>query len=254
MLLKPKNLEEMTAQLRELPADRRRVIILAGRHLNEGTRTLAVRHHKEWEKHGAVAIGMPPYWTPHGFYHKLMQTIHKGLPGLSMFSPGPDDSKVIRHLAESGFDVPVVNFHGTPKAGYGGYVMYEIHPTESRVILPENWRLFESGKNMQEKYPEARFVYDSNSTDPQEVLVEYHYEPASESQNKQTLTRNVRKTIEENPVFVMPSTQINLEYLTHPGISRAALKTFEEQHHERFLELLAGLSRNGLGKNGGKHP
>jgi hypothetical protein len=97
MLLKPKNLEDLTVQLHALPKEKRNVIVLVGRHLNEGTLNLAVRHHKDWEKKGAVAVRIPPQWTPHGFYHNVLKAIRKGLLGLSFFRPSPEDSKVITH-------------------------------------------------------------------------------------------------------------------------------------------------------------
>ncbi|MBI5036703.1 hypothetical protein HZC09_05160, partial [Candidatus Micrarchaeota archaeon] len=68
MLVKFKTLKELRKKLTAIPEEKRKVIVLVGRHLNEGTYQIAVKHHDAWEKEGAVAVQIPPGWTPQGFW------------------------------------------------------------------------------------------------------------------------------------------------------------------------------------------
>jgi hypothetical protein len=127
--------------------------------------------------------------------------------------------------------------------------VYEVHPNKSRIVLPDKWVMFKPGKKMLETLPNARFVHDSYGAHPHEILVEYHYEPSSDT-SRQKYAKKVNDAIHHNSnVFVEPSPQTSIDYLAHAGISRDALETFSEKHHGRFLELLAGLSKKGLAQD-----
>ena len=250
MLLKPKNLEEMTRQLHALPENQRRVIVLVGRHLNEGTRTLAVRHHNEWEKHGAVAVCVPAIWTPHGFYHDVKRQIQQGLDRNTDFRHGPDDIELVKRINESGFDVPIVNFHGTPDPRTSGFLAYYMKTNDSRLKLPENWIRYEPGNNLSNDHPNVHVVHAEMDLAPFEMLVEYHFEP-DYKRMRSTLSERIIKAMSSNPLaHILNSPQLSTEYLDMRNIGRNSLKTFAENHHEHFLELLDGLSKNGLQMDG----
>lgn len=85
MIIRPKNLEDMRKQLSALPESSRRVVVLVGRHPNEGGPNIAKRHHEEWEKHGAVVVHIPPQWTPHGLW---WNTVLKATRDQSLFIRG----------------------------------------------------------------------------------------------------------------------------------------------------------------------
>lgn len=49
MILRPTGKRSMIEMLQALKPEQRKVIVLAGRHLNEGTDLIAEKHHQEWE-------------------------------------------------------------------------------------------------------------------------------------------------------------------------------------------------------------
>ena len=67
------SLEKLAERLRAIPEEKRKVLVLVGRHPNEGTINIARRHHGDWEKHGAVVVQIPGKWTPHGFWNQAMK-------------------------------------------------------------------------------------------------------------------------------------------------------------------------------------
>lgn len=227
MILKPKSLEEMQSTLRALPKEKRKVIVLVGRHPNEGTTNIAVHHHKEWEKHGAVAVRIPAEWTPHGFWHRVERENLSKEQAQRLFESTPTDFEIIKTLSQSRFEVPVVNFHGTAIMDKqdahhlvkGTKLEYQIAP-DSKLVHP----LFQK-------------TYSPHGQN--EVVVEFFFKGARG--DKKRADALLKRMIITNMY------QLGQNYLGHGGITREALDSFSRDHSASFETVLKHLARTGLG-------
>ncbi len=231
MILKPRNFEEMVNGLHELKPHKRRVIVLVGRHPNEGTINIAKRHHTEWEKHGAVVVRIPAQWTPHGFWHAALRKGDKVTPEevQRAVSTVPQDAILASHLCEAGFDVPFVDFHATTESAYNSPQLhfYVYKPT----------RLF--------RYSSFKFR-KRVQPHPNAVVAEYYFhDPTKDRRNawnnlRGSLLRfdNARKG------------QLNPTYLAHNRISRYYLDYFSSKFAPGFKAMLAHLAETGLAPRG----
>lgn len=263
MILKPKTLEEMHAQLSTLPEEQRRVIVTVGRHPNEGTLNLALHHHKSWEQHGAIVVQIPPTWTPHGSYKKILNDVmkRKSLPRqiyeklylrfkkqptkkiteelnaeIKKLAHIPGDSEITEYLDENGIKVPVVHFHSTmrgPQHGTG--LTISVSRWGSKIHRVVNLT------------PSTKMYLINFPLHPADVLVEY------------SCAGKVPKSGKSLKFFANTKRsghgQVNASYL--PGgdevgssvITKKAIVDFEKEHANTFNMLLAHLSKTGLKQN-----
>ncbi|MEW5955498.1 MAG: hypothetical protein AB1626_03100 [Candidatus Micrarchaeota archaeon] len=132
-LLRPRSERQITAKLAELPEEKRRVVILVGRHPGEGSTRAAEKLHRAWEKLGAAAVKIPASMTPDGFWRmardtfdrnprKARQLVHR-LP--------PSDHELIEKISGE-FGVPVISLHGTPHVGRSYFMTLGVAP-DTRV-------------------------------------------------------------------------------------------------------------------------
>ncbi len=242
MILKPKTLPEMVEQLKKLPREKTRVIILVGRHPNEGTINLAVHHHEDWARHGAVTIRIPPAWTPHGFWHSQDLSSEDKNKVEEEVRKIPTDSEIITHLSENGFNVPIVNFHSTPL------------PTLSEQDLKLVFRAIPKGKATSLTlmfHPRTRLpkgppmesfgtVYDGLDVPLNELLIEWKFHSRG---------ANTQKAMQYVPlVHDIYSFRQDLSpyYLGAGKPRRESILQFKKEHGEKFLPLIKFLAENGL--------
>ncbi len=215
MILKPRNMEELIKHVQDLPAKQRKVIVLVGRHPNEGTNNLAVRYHKEWEKEGTVVVRIPPQWTPHGFW-KQVEDSRKRLPQKEwveqerdrlekQLAETPDDGQVIAALKANRIRSPVVNFHST-------HINSRIDSSEPYLLIEPSSR--RGGKT-----------------------VEFFYRGRPAAFTAQRRAGNAPRLKGDT------HGQLTKEYLYHSIITREDLKEFKEHCAERFQVMLGELSR-----------
>ncbi|MFH0713255.1 MAG: hypothetical protein V1722_01955 [Candidatus Micrarchaeota archaeon] len=247
MILRPKNLKEMEAQLRAVPADKRKVIVLVGRHPNEGTTNIAVRHHDDWEKEGAVVVRIPGEWTPHFIWDKVLkgkfnQKAQKEMRRRLLFTP--NDRKVERFLYDSGFQVPIVSFHGTSAKDIFG--VSESHSGEIKYALALKSRLHEHPLFIASKHASG------SDAPPNVMTVEYFYDSVYKD------PKLLRLRYDRLVKLISPELAIKLHlgqdgqaglkprYIEHSTISRSALNFFSKHHAVNFKDVLAHLASTGL--------
>ncbi len=213
MILKPRNREELVGLVKALPEEKRKVIVLVGRHPNEGTINIAVRHHKEWEEHGAIVVRIPAQWTPHGFWRQVQKAGERAkttedwrrekIRLKQQMYETPDDSDVTATFIAEGIMAPIVNFHGT------------------------------GGKPVP--------FLDIRKVSAIKHVVEYYYrgKPA---------TRLAQRRAKYAPKLSSPLTsrildQLSAEYLEHETITKEDLAAFNKLYSKDFKELLRRLQK-----------
>lgn len=222
MIVEPKSLEELKSKLKELPAASRRVVILAGRHPNEGTRNLAVKFHDRWARVGATTVLIPAEWTPHGVWHWARKTGASPAQVKARLAQTPDDD-AIAELLERRFRIPFLNLHATPDPKFG--------PARTEYRICRSTRIPD--------HP-AFAVNEEVKVMPNEVLFELYY-----SGRKRKNAPNSYSSLPRN-LKTRTRGQFAPNYLRNNTITNAALKQFEERHLGKFEEVLAHLARTGL--------
>lgn len=230
MILKPRNLKQMAGALRRLVPDQRKVIVLVGRHPNEGTDIIAKRHHGDWEKHGAVVVQFPRHWTPHGFWHSAMRR------KLSLAEVKRRYDKIPqRHLIatlEEEFKVPFVNFHGTPLFDPS------VHGCKQPFVE------FQASSAMNLK-PHTLIAEGGSLIHPNEVLVEFYFKGKKKRAYVKALKYADRLSLEEPESDELPP-DYEASYLLHKWIDRKALELFSRKHAPKFEKVIAHLANTGL--------
>lgn len=230
-----KTLSKLERKLRAVPAEKRKVIVLVGRHPNEGTINIAQRHHERWEKHGAVVVRIPAEWTPHGFWAGVV----KKKPPIDDVNAAikkiPIDSEVVRFLHSRGFRVPFVNFHGTPHLDPEIFNIIEgVSPLVDYHIDRETALT---------RHP--RFtIYAHRISHPAMLITEFHFEAnRKKSGNVERTARRLYNALE------LVVGQFSLNYLSREGnITSGGIRNFSQKYAAEFEEVLAHLSRTGLKK------
>ncbi len=234
MLLAPRTKEEFVRGISTLPLHQRRVVILAGRHLNEGSRNIAIRHHEEWEKHGAVTVLIPASWTPHGFWHEMKQIakqIKKTPRKLSRIANQkargvPFDEDLIHLLERNRVTAPVVNLHGNPSGFDTGRLVVFIQKKAPEGIhhAIENLPLSKTFMVAVEDDEESLAQH------PREVLVEYKFLGKPKEDGKIDDRQDVQHG------------QLSLSYLTKEVITAKSLEHFRKIHAAKFNALIRELA------------
>ena len=221
-------LQDLARQLRAVPEERRKVIILVGRQPNEGTATIAQRHFLDWANMGAVTVQIPPEWTPHGFWQNQLLNLSES--SIHSTREIPLDRDIVKFLAEEGFDVPVINFHGT--LGTNG-----AEPSDGRRALD----FFHNGYG---RIPwHYYFSWDNKSRlHDNEVLAEYY------ARGRETkLSERLRRHLDEKMLWANPHhEQVDVGYLEDPRFTRDDIRLFSEKFARKFLEVVEHLALNGL--------
>ncbi|MFH0713159.1 MAG: hypothetical protein V1722_01365 [Candidatus Micrarchaeota archaeon] len=236
MLLKPKNKAEFVSQIMALPPEQRKVVVLAGRHLNEGSRNIAVRNHLAWGKHGAVTVLIPVAWTPHGFWREMEKTAKaKGTTVKKLFytvkkraDKVPLDENLIALLERAGVGASVVNLHGHPgnsRPWLSLFVQQEApaHVKKTVTSLKHTY----IGRELTLTYEQGP---RSITQHPREILVEYEFSGKPHS----------TKTVLGARLY---TGQVAHVYLKSPRITRDELKEFEGKHLPKLSYLIQLLAR-----------
>lgn len=246
MILRPQHHLQMVQMLKALPQERRKSIVLVGRHRNEGTLKLAEEHHEKWERHGAVVIQIPLHWTPEGFWHAIKKE------GVSVESPEfasrisrvRSDSHIIKFLAKHNFNVPIVNFHGTSLASERMQnpktkAALDFFVCKYSFIPPGVPFIGHNGINVFGPPPR-----------PQEVLAEFYY-PGNARRRLQSRVRSPAPSgwKKKFPRFYIDFRQIGQldeGYLKDHIAGQKARKLFGKKFAKQFEGLLKHLAENGL--------
>lgn len=236
-LKEQEGLSHLAKKLRALPEEQRKVIILVGRHRNEGTHLIARKHHTEWAEHGAVVIQIPRKWTPETFWSRLLRGKHPLSKAYTKFISGSkydytskvklenkikktfkSDNEIMEHLTKAGFHVPFINFHGTV----------------ARHVPFENYYYVNPSTNL----PWIDGVNPDNDNHPNELLFENHFIGLYNRRNKHVTDRNKELDIG----------QLGVSYLRKDRLPLPAIKSFTTQDHADFLSILKELAEKGLKK------
>lgn len=219
MLLKPTGMKDMLEQLRELPEERRRVIVLVGRHLNEGTWNIALRHHKDWERTWAATVRIPVKWTPQYIWHHVRKRGSTREAVRELFKGYKDDSAVSKQLFNK-FHVPVVSFHGTgqanPRKPGLPALTVDHHPKQPNTVVVEYWFQGNDVSSKSAAWKGSHALWDA-------------YDSACVSGD-------------------IPVTHTTPDYVTDVRISKQALDTFTSKHEREFEQLLQHVAISGLDK------
>ena len=237
MLLRPKNKAEFVSQIITLRPEQRKVVVLAGRHLNEGSRNLAVRHHAEWEKHGAVTVLIPAAWTPHGFWREIEKlAIKKGKPARRMHWAIQDrvlkipKDEDLMHLVAKHVKCAFVNLHGTAEESKPGLEVIVHHKAP-------RWLQMAVHKTIQNAPPHINADWqDRDNNDgpkhPLEVLVEHNFTGKPLLRPKSTGRKRA----------VHP--QLGGNYLTESHITRGELAHFKRELAPTLDKLIQNLGEH----------
>ncbi len=252
MLLKPRNLEEFVGQLKALPEEKRKVVVLVGRHPNEGTINIAVRHHKEWEEHGAVAVRIPGDWTPHGAWHKAFKLLKekklkKKPDDLAKLFAVPIDTTLVDALGEN---FPVfVNLHGSTFGSMSpsnlthlldvGFTTRapDFIKTAASVSHDERISITETPYHLLQSYSGEPRVQNHH------IIVEFVYRaPYRRLQSKKArqIARIQKAMIRQS---IRTPGQLNSKYLEGRFITREALDAFSKNFHPWFNNFLKKLAK-----------
>lgn len=249
MILRPQSLEEMHAQLVAIPENKRRVLILVGRHLNEGTDLIAEDHHKKWERRGGVVVKIPEAWTPQVAWKPMLEKLGKikaewkpynGGPQIILESSNvdpellvharnvleiPHDRQVIEFLINKGINVPVINFHSSP------------------VWSEPHLKWFTSEKSKLSPHPKFESYSDLHIPEdirvhPNEVNLEYY---CKGKENESTVRLQIG-ALQNHPEFPYATTQLGVDYLVHSSLSSTDRKQFANNHLHEFNSILKHLA------------
>ncbi len=239
MLLRPQNEKQLVKQLYSLPKQKRRVVVLIGRHPVEGSINIGVHNHRQWEKHGAVVVWIPPHWTPHGFWKRIQQraltnrTIELARKTAKRV---PTDEKLVEIIGRS-IDAPVVNLHGTDDDTPSLKVYYHKQAPKWAVrALKQGTR--RSSRNVSLLAPHRRI---SDPGHPLEILVEHFY--AARKAGEQTRQRRKRKYKFLSTTFKIENPQLDPDYLTYAGTTRHGLAFFRKHFSKRLNLIIRELCR-----------
>ncbi len=239
MLLRPRNKKELVGQISALPARKRRVVVLIGRHPNEGTINIGVHNHKQWEKHGAVTVWLPPHWTPQGFWHRVKRRplSNRALDSARRTAKQlPGDEKLVTMIGQS-IGAPVINFHGTDAKTPSLNVYY--HSKAPQWLVKALQRATRrSNKDVVLQAPHRR---KSDPDHPLEVLVENYY--AARKAGEKTRQRRKQKNAFLNRLFRIENRQLDADYLTYPGITRQGLSSFRKRFSRRLDIIIRELAQ-----------
>ncbi len=267
-MIEGKNLSEIRRKLQDIPIGERRVVILVGRHESEETHRLAINHEETWRRIGGTPIAIPPKLTPEGFWHEFgkhidpqswsrMTDVEKvacfsralaKTAKKTKISGGSSDNRIIQFLIKSGFDVPVVNFHGTPhtpgpqddrRHGLGAIPLR----STSRLTLPTH-------------IPELSRINTPLETHPNEMVIEYYF-PAVRAAKKEEHPGSILAEVEARRLWrkMKPglrrtwrelARQLHPDYLEKERPSRFAQETFDMFYSNAFNDLIAHLAQTGL--------
>lgn len=230
---------------------------------------MAEAGHEEWEKHGAAVIPIPDEWTPQGFWRrwglslkKIKELKQKSIPKEQIgrvkkiwhIDEVPSDHQIVDFLVRSGFDVPVLNLHGTPYGvTFEGYEDEEgKHPKE--VISPTINFMISYQPRSRIGNPES-FPYGPGfQLHPNEVLCEYYF-GGKRSKSKGRLLRpskmNSGKNAmpESNLLKILESKtrpDMSPAYLGKPTMTPRALERYKREFAPLVTEVIQHLARHGL--------
>ncbi len=244
MYLKPRSLEELHNELAALPSEKRKVIVLVGRHLNEGTHLIARWHHKEWEKVGAVAVKIPLEWTPTAFWVKSKTRKRSAEKVRKSALEIPHDYALAEFLRRKGFEVPVVAFHGWPQPFFDPYRLTPgIHlGVSENTRIPKS--IFAYG---------VRFTHDSNTPKQLNVLTaelvfigKFRNPPSLAFSYAERMTKRFAASPNKDELWFTLNPQLGPGYFHECRITKEALQEFSRLHSKKFKQMLAHLAKKGL--------
>lgn len=224
MIIRPTSLASLERALRRVPEEKRKVIVLVGRHLNEGSDQIARRLHRDWEEQGAVVVKIPKQWTPQYLWNRIDFERLLLREARALHDSIPSDSEVINFLHRS-FGIPVVNFHSSGQRQRG--IRFFTGPDAASNV--QSHGLIERGELVE--------------THPAELSVEYTHEAPLRVEVMPTVHR-----LRESYGFTVKR-DLDPEYLAKPVASREILARFNRKSSEaaKFREILSHLA-SGLRK------
>ena len=224
MILKPKNMKEAVRMLKELPESKRKVIVMVGKHPNEGTYEIAQKEHEKWEKEGAVALKIPPAYTPKKAYlnarkvkNKVANTIDE-YPGLlKHFRSIKDDDTFIKEFEKRGIIAPVINFHGT---GYYSLPRLKIFSEKMRQIQ----------------------LKEIEKLKPKHIIIEHYFWGKKTKKSKDRKLKGFAGTL-TGYIARTNHSQITPRYLTHRRIKPEEISFFTRANYlsGEFIEIIKKL-------------
>ncbi|MDP3742078.1 MAG: hypothetical protein Q8R15_02065 [Candidatus Micrarchaeota archaeon] len=244
MILRPKTKVQIVGQLNALRAEQRRVIVFVGRHPNEGTNKIANRHHRDWEKHGAVTVRIPEHWTPHGFWKKIERKIAKGTLTDAQIkklirreeAKIPDDLELIKLLEGNKMHPPIINFHGTDSTHR--HLEVRVHPYAPPWLHMAVKQALRKTRGEKPVGITFRPEYGSSGAEhPREILIDHRY------LEKEGTKKQKRRLADR---FSVGRSQLSREYLTNSRADAKDLAHFTENFSAKFERILRKLTEKEL--------
>lgn len=209
------NFEDLHAKLAAIPTTKRQVLILVGRHPNEGTHLIARKYHKIWEMMGATVIQIPRGHTPQVIWNKFQQG---KTPEVNQ-SNFPTDEHISQLLKQY---APVINFHATIRKY-----------AQNKLDIGHDGNLL---SNIQKQ--QLGIKSGSSDTDDNQVIVEYMAKGLP--RKKQTLVRF--------DSYAPGMGHISPTYINHHVITSEALTHFAKLN-VKFLQIIRHLKINAKNKH-----
>lgn len=283
-LIRESTLERTLERLREIEPSKRRIIIYAGVHPNEGTDKLAAKYATQWaEKYGATVVCQPSEDTPHALWAR-----HGKEVGGDTSVPLPadmllDEEGYANKFALGDRDTFIVRFHGTPLSFVRDRARPGLTVTTSRYAShPEDFQdrphaaefgnpkitegleeILTSSLDVENHVKEENGQEDPQFIEntPNMLLVEYYYEDQPVSVEDLYVRELLKKEAEaERTGGVFPLSQeswqrqmkMGLEYIEQPTPSEKGISDFDTtvvKDFERVLELISSrlLEKGGQG-------
>jgi len=263
-LLEPRNEKEIVSKLRELPEEKRRVVVLVGRHPGEGSTRIAQKNHREWEKLGAAAVKLPKSMTPDAFWRSAVRAFDADAhTARNMVERLPPSDGEIIEIVTKRFGVPVINLHGAPHQ----------EERESKQLLrlffspigplnkPRLEKLAKRLKANKLSREDVRILVERDlqrMPHPHAVLAEHFFSaerimPRSERKTRTksallmlNLRRQVEKAERRKPALRKRFQQIQPDYFIGKPQKVPELSKQHQTALKELIILLAGLQREGV--------
>lgn len=253
-------LEKTLARLKEIEPSKRKIIIYAGVHPNEGTDMLTAQYASEWaEKYGATIVCQPTEDTPHAIWARHGIETNKDTSIPLSANTVLDEEGYADKFTLGSKDTFIIRLHGTPlsfthnrqKPGLGVITSrYAKHPedfsgrphvaeynhpkiTEGLEDVLATTNQAETENHVSEETEQKNAQFYENTAN--RLLVEYFYKDEPVKIEDPYIQELIRKMDSENTGGVFPLSETNwqrqlkmgLEYIDQPTPSDEAVADFD---------------------------